>query len=274
MAMTALNVISRRPTADGTERPPLLLVHGAWHGAWCWEPHFLPFFAGHGYEVRALDLRGHGQSAATKAMRWNRIRDYVDDVASIARSFDRPPFVIGHSMGGLICQHLAGRGIPLAGLGLLSTVPSFGVWKTALDIALRRPFDFLAANFALSLYPLVKNPAKARHMFLDAETPDAETRAFAAKLSDESYLGFLDMLVFDLPRRKPDRLPMLIVGGGRDTIFAPATQHHTARYHGCECHIVEGAAHDGMLSRHWQEQAELFVSWMGRIVAEPEGISA
>ncbi len=27
---------------------PLLFVHGGWHGAWCWDDHFLDFFAGCG----------------------------------------------------------------------------------------------------------------------------------------------------------------------------------------------------------------------------------
>jgi hypothetical protein len=27
---------------------PLLFVHGAWHGAWCWDEHFLDLFADKG----------------------------------------------------------------------------------------------------------------------------------------------------------------------------------------------------------------------------------
>ena len=54
-----LEVISKYPA--GAARPtPLLFVHGAWHGAWCWDEHFLDFFAAHGYAAHALSLRGHG----------------------------------------------------------------------------------------------------------------------------------------------------------------------------------------------------------------------
>ena len=45
-----LEIISKRPRAK-THPTPLLFVHGAWHGAWCWE-NFLSYFAEHGYEVR------------------------------------------------------------------------------------------------------------------------------------------------------------------------------------------------------------------------------
>jgi len=92
-----LEVITRRPTSEsGT--PPLLFVHGAWHGAWCWDEHFLPYFAEHGYEAHAVSLRGHGESETDKSLRLVRIRDYVDDVASVAGGFDAPPVLIGHSI--------------------------------------------------------------------------------------------------------------------------------------------------------------------------------
>lgn len=264
--MSDLNIIRRDPTGENG-KPPILLVHGAWHGAWCWEDNFLPFFAGNGHQVRAVDLRGHGQSPARKSMRWNRIRDYVDDVAAVAATFDRPPVVIGHSMGGLVCQHLAHRDVELAGIGLLSTVPSYGVWKTTANIAARRPIDFLKANLTLSLYPLVEDPADARHMFIEEDTPEAETRAFAARLTDESYLAFLDMLLFALPPGKPVAVPMLVVGGERDTIFSPASQRHTARFYGCACHIVGNAPHDGMLSQYWKQAAELFRGWIDKSIS-------
>jgi pimeloyl-ACP methyl ester carboxylesterase len=35
-----LEIISKSPSSE--PRPtPLLFVHGAWHGAWCWAEHFL-----------------------------------------------------------------------------------------------------------------------------------------------------------------------------------------------------------------------------------------
>ena len=264
--VSELNILRREPTGE-SDKPPVLLVHGAWHGAWCWEDNFLPYFTDKGHETAALDLRGHGQSPARKAMRWNRIRDYVDDVASVAEAFERPPVVIGHSMGGLVCQHLAQRGLPLAGIGLLSTVPSYGVWKTTANIALHRPLDFLKTNLTLSLYPLVADPQDARHMFLAEDTPTDEARSFAAKLCDETYLGFLDMLIFALPKRRPASVPMFIVGAEKDTIFSPASQHHTARFHGCDCHIVKDAPHDGMLWPDWKRVAQLFENWIDREIA-------
>ena len=41
----------------------MLLVHGAWHGAWCWERVLAPLLV-LGYEPEALDLPGHGVAGA------------------------------------------------------------------------------------------------------------------------------------------------------------------------------------------------------------------
>jgi pimeloyl-ACP methyl ester carboxylesterase len=48
---------------------PLLFVHGGEHAAWCWDEHFLDFFAAEGYRAVALSLRGHGTSSNSKPPR-------------------------------------------------------------------------------------------------------------------------------------------------------------------------------------------------------------
>ncbi len=53
-----------------SSRPTLLLVHGAWHGAWCWERLLEPL-ARRGVAVATLDLpsvqRGGADSSAAPA---------------------------------------------------------------------------------------------------------------------------------------------------------------------------------------------------------------
>ena len=45
-------------------KPPLRFVHGGYCDSWCWEPHFLPWFAAQGYPSYALSLRGHPSPGA------------------------------------------------------------------------------------------------------------------------------------------------------------------------------------------------------------------
>jgi pimeloyl-ACP methyl ester carboxylesterase len=43
---------------------PLLFVHGARHGAWCWDEHFLDFFADRGYACYARACADTAQAPA------------------------------------------------------------------------------------------------------------------------------------------------------------------------------------------------------------------
>ncbi|WP_416362252.1 alpha/beta hydrolase [Mycobacterium sp.] len=104
---------------------PLLFVHGAWHAAWCWDEHFLSFFAHKGYHALAVSLCGHGNTPAPKPLRSCSIRGYVDDVESVPSSLAARPIVIGHSMGGFVLQKfLESHDAPLR--VLLASVPPRG----------------------------------------------------------------------------------------------------------------------------------------------------
>ena len=99
-----LEIISRYPSVD-THSTPLLFVHGALHGAWCWEVHFLDYFAQHGFAAHAVNLRGHGNSETRDSLRWTRIADYVQDLTNAAGQLPSLPILIGHSMGGFIIEN-------------------------------------------------------------------------------------------------------------------------------------------------------------------------
>jgi pimeloyl-ACP methyl ester carboxylesterase len=75
----------------------VVLVHGAWHGAWCWS-RVVEGLRERGVDARAIDLPGHGESAEPLA-------DLYTDAASLRAvldSLDGPAIVCGHSYGGAV----------------------------------------------------------------------------------------------------------------------------------------------------------------------------
>ncbi|MGA9493105.1 MAG: alpha/beta fold hydrolase, partial [Mycobacterium sp.] len=98
-----LEVIDKGQSTDA-HKTPLLFVHGGWHAAWCWDEHFLDYFADKGFRAAAVSLRGHGQSTVTQRFRGCSVADYVDDLRHAADGLGRSPVVIGHSVGGFIVQ--------------------------------------------------------------------------------------------------------------------------------------------------------------------------
>src|SRR2546423_15300011 len=84
----------------------VVLVHGAWHGAWCWE-RVIPGLAGAGVRVEALDLPGHGSSPepfgdlhgdATK------VRQVLDELGDRGER----AVLVGHSYGGAVITEAGG----------------------------------------------------------------------------------------------------------------------------------------------------------------------
>ncbi|MDP3037506.1 MAG: alpha/beta fold hydrolase, partial [Rhodocyclaceae bacterium] len=92
-----LEVVAATPAEPLPGMPPLLFLHGAYTAAWCWQEHFLSFFAAAGFHCYAPSLSGHGGSRRRERLDSYSIDDYVADVAEAAAALPVPPVLIGHS---------------------------------------------------------------------------------------------------------------------------------------------------------------------------------
>ncbi len=79
------------------ERKVFILVHGAWHGAWCWQ-RVIPYMQQQGHEVVCPDLR-----VTTNIS----LEYYVQELGKILESVSTPVILVGHSLGGLIISQAA-----------------------------------------------------------------------------------------------------------------------------------------------------------------------
>lgn len=96
-------------SAPAPVRPPLLFVHGSYHGAWCWRERWMPFFAAAGYDCYAVSLRGQGVSdkrtpAGEPLKVSGDLRSLADDLASVVAALPAPPVLVAHSFGALVSQ--------------------------------------------------------------------------------------------------------------------------------------------------------------------------
>ncbi len=160
----------------GRVRPaPVVPVHGAWHGAWCWEG-FQEYLAERGYTSLAVSLRGHGRSEGRERLRWTRAAEFVDDVAEVVAALPRPPVLIGHSAGGYIVQRVL-ESCPVGAAVLLASVPSRGALRPITRIYRRHPLKAARANLTLENFHLIDEPQIARRSaFLDGFSLHAGVR--------------------------------------------------------------------------------------------------
>lgn len=260
-----LEVISRLP--QGASRTtPLLFVHGAWHGAWCWDTYFLPYFASQGYAAHALSLRAHAGSPATKPMAFNTVHDYVADVAQVASQIETHtglrPAVIGHSMGGYIVQKYLEKHIAPAAV-LVASMPVMGTIPFQLRFMRRYPLDFLKAGLTLNGWPFVSTPAKARAHFFSAGVPDAEVQQYQAQMNGETLWILVDASIINRPN--PQQIystPMLVVAAENDTVFTLDEERKTAQAYDAAVEIFPNMAHDMMLERDWEKVARSIAAWL------------
>lgn len=244
-----------RRDAVGPRRGTVALIHGAWHGAWCWEDNFLPYFADRGYDVLAPSLRGHGASGGYERIRSWRIRDYAADVERAIAGVEGPIYLVGHSMGGFVAQHLLAKR-RFAGAVLLDAVPPGGVVPLAAKLFRHYPLTLLRANLTMSLYPLVADRARARRMFFADDVPADRVAAAHAKLGEESFFAFIDMLGLDLPKPPLAGTPVLVAGGEHDWLFPKRGLCAIAARYGADCTVFAGRGHNPMQEPGWQAAAD------------------
>ena len=83
-----------------------LLVHGAWHGGWCWSKIEERLWR-RGHQVLAPDLPSHGESRVPPAT--VTLDDYVDCLSDLLDQSRERVILVGHSMAGLVISEVAER---------------------------------------------------------------------------------------------------------------------------------------------------------------------
>ena len=256
-----IELISHVPAAP-TYPAPLLFVHGAFVGAWCWDEHFLPYFAQRGFAVHALSLRGHGGSTGRETLEATSVDDYESDVVRIARNIGVPLVLIGHSMGGMVVQRCMHR-LNVAAAVLMAPVPPEGLLGSSLMLAARDPALFGELNqLQYGQQGLAKLHSMRRSVFSD-EIPDEEVARHLARMQPESQRAMFDL---SWPQQffigRAMHVPALVLGGERDEFFTPAMIESTARIRGVRAQIFPGMAHAMMLEPHWQRVADRIIDWL------------
>lgn len=86
----------------------IVLVHGAWHGAWCWR-RVLPRLRGAGIEAHAVTLTGVGERAHLMGPSID-LHTHIQDVVGLIEAEELARVVlVGHSYGGMVVTGAADR---------------------------------------------------------------------------------------------------------------------------------------------------------------------
>jgi pimeloyl-ACP methyl ester carboxylesterase len=109
VAPAAAAAVVGAPVAAARARPrTFVLIHGAWHGGWCWQ-RVAPHLAASGHRVLAPSLPGLAERA-NELSAATGLSTHIDDVAALmARQDLHDVVLVGHSYGGLVITGVADR---------------------------------------------------------------------------------------------------------------------------------------------------------------------
>lgn len=249
-------------TADA-RRSPLLFVHGAHVGAWCWEEHFLPWFASRGFPAYAVSLRGHGASGGLERLNQFGLADYARDLAAAVAAIGRPPVLVGHSMGGMVAQKYLGIAAEgdCAAAVFLCPVPSFGLLASTFSLAWTRPALFAGIQ-SMAAGGSASPQVLAEAMFA-GPMDQARLAGIQRRMQPESQRALMDMSGWGLPQLWTlQRVPMLCLGAEKDILIPSPGVQASARMLGAEYRELRGLGHAAMLETRWEAAARPILEWL------------
>ena len=261
--------------AAASSTPPVIFIHGTFHGAWCWEQHWLERFGAAGIEAHAISLRG--TSGSPSKQRSVKITEHVADLSSfINEALDAnapPPAIVGHSFASATVLKYLEAGGTASGVALLCGVPPSGNGPMTMRF-LRRDFRqawSILRGFAFKT--ATREPEVAAKLFFDERTSRDVIDALLPRLNMDSKVG-IDLAHFNanLPSKAagPDGsaswlvdtalAPSLVLGATRDYVVDRDGVEETAAFLGVQAEYVE-LPHDIMLCEGWEGPADRVIHW-------------
>jgi pimeloyl-ACP methyl ester carboxylesterase len=251
----------------------VVFVHGMFMTPRCWRGWAARFEAA-GFRTRAPAWPHHeGEPAALRAKHPDptlgklELAEVVEHYATTIAALGDKPFLVGHSMGGLIVQLLLQRGVAAAGVAVDSAPP-----KGVLSLK----WSFLKSN-----WPVISPFANKDQPYL--LTLDDFRYAFAHTLSDAELRAAYDAEVVPESRRVGNgpttsaaridfaapRPPLLFLAGGVDRIIpASLNRKNHAKYAPSagvtDFHEFAGRTHYTLAQPGWEEVADHAIGWLQR----------
>ena len=254
---------------------PIVLIHGAWLTPRSWE-NFEQYFKAKGHEVFLPEWprKADGVEAQRRdpsKLAGMGIKEIVDHHDAFIRQLPEPPFIVGHSFGGLFTQILLDRGLGAAGVamdpgppkGILNLPPAALIsaspvllhpskWGGIIELSLKQFTRGFVTNWS---------PEDAKQAYERYAVPETGRILFQAgtanfKPGSEATVNF----------KNPSRAPLLITGGSKDlTVPAALSRSIYKQYKKgpAQTDYVEfDRPHLLMAGNGWEDVAASVANWL------------
>ena len=225
----------------------LVLVHGAFGGAWTWDPVIAPLEA-LGHTVETLDLPGGGEDQTPVSE--ITLDACADRVCAVLAGRPEPAVLVGYSMGGVVVTQAASN-MPERVASLIfvaAFMPSNGQSLLDLTKLPEGAGDMIQANIVIEGDPMMASlpPEAAAEAIYNCCTPEQTAMAVARRRPQA-------VAPYATPVHVDDEvlaaIPRSFVLTKQDRAMTPALQRRMIAEHPCEKVIELDADHAPHLSR-------------------------
>ncbi|MGC8723623.1 MAG: alpha/beta hydrolase [Acidobacteriota bacterium] len=247
----------------------IYMIHGMWGGAYQWE-NYRSVFEARGYRCVATTLRHHGADPSAPPppeLGTTSLLDYAEDLEREVRALGEPPVLMGHSMGGLLAQMLAARGL---GRRLVCLTPASPYGIIALRLSVIRSFWSGMTRLGFWRKPFRQTYGEAVYSMMHL-LPEEERRRAYERFVYESGRATFEIGFWPLDLRRASRVragevsvPVLVVAGGQDRITPAPVVRRVARRYGARAafKLFPGHAHWVLAEPGWEEVAGFVADWL------------
>jgi pimeloyl-ACP methyl ester carboxylesterase len=264
--------VMRHTVEDGIERivytpkqrqhaTPILMQHGMFHSAWCWQ-WWQPLFAEWGWESVAVSLPGHGASPTQRPIELCTLDYYLGFLRAEVNRFEQPPVLMGHSMGGALAQwYLKYVGDLPAAVLVAPWVSHSSLQDGLLRILSVDPLVGLLTSLAWCATPWVRSPERAAGLFI-TEGAVITPEELYDRLGPESSLVVLQHNPLFWSPPDDIRTPLLWLTGEKDATISVPGATRSAEFYQADHLIVPGAGHNLMMEQSYWETARSIADWL------------
>jgi pimeloyl-ACP methyl ester carboxylesterase len=224
-----------------------VLVHGAWHGGWCWKK-VTPLLRAAGHDVFTPTLTGLGERAHLLNPQID-LNTHIQDITAVLEYEDLSNVVlVGHSYGGMVISGVAGKAwTRLTHLVYLDAfLPENG--KALKEYNPGAPLDELAQTKGEGWrfsYTWLGPPAEGPPAELFGVTDSEDLAWMTPRLGDQPYKTFTQPL--RLTVNNGSSLRRTFIQASDAPFFAEAAVR--ARQQGFRCYELLAAGHNAMVTQ-------------------------
>jgi pimeloyl-ACP methyl ester carboxylesterase len=242
---------------------PLLMQHGMWHGAWCWQP-WQELLAEWGWESHAFSLPGHAGSPPQRNIARCTLDYYLGFLKAEVERLPRQPVLLGHSMGGALTQWYLKYVGDLAAAVLVAPWPAHSVFRSGqamLDMFKLDPLGSLLTSLKWRAIFGVRTPHHAARLLLTKEAIYSPAELYARLTPESALILYQHNPPFWSPPEQVNT-PLLWLAAEKDATVPEPDQRRSAEHYGAAYRVIAGTGHNLMMERSYRQTAELIHTWL------------